>query len=227
MLPDGDTVRAVLAEAGDALRPGTVVVDMSSSAPTGTRDLGRVLAAQGVTLIDAPVSGGVAKARAGTVAIMAGGPSEAIDRVLPLLEAMGSRVFRTGDLGSAHAVKALNNYVSAAGLQAACEALLVAEAFGIDGGILVDVLNASTGRNNATEVKMKPFVLSGTFASGFALGLMAKDIRTARDLAAAVGVEPRGLVASADLWSRAADALPEGDHTEIHCVLGDSRGRGR
>ncbi|MGO4842279.1 NAD-binding protein, partial [Rhizobiaceae sp. 2RAB30] len=95
---------------------------------------------------------------------MAGGAAEDVERARPLLGVMGSSVTPTGPLGSGHAVKALNNYVSAAGLAAACEATLVAQQFGIDPNVLIDVLNVSTGRNNSTELKMKPFILSGTFA---------------------------------------------------------------
>ena len=84
---------------------------------------------------------------------------------------MGKSVIATGPIGSGHAVKALNNYVSAAGFAAACEAAIIAEKFGIDPDVLVDVLNVSTGRNNSTEVKMKPFILSGSFASGFRHGV--------------------------------------------------------
>ncbi|WP_371056774.1 NAD(P)-dependent oxidoreductase [Rhodosalinus sp. K401] len=219
MLPDGRVVREVLTGVQDAISPGTIVIDMSSSAPLVTRELGDILAHKKIALIDAPVSGGVSRAEAGTLAIMAGGPSDKIEQVRPILEAMGSQIFLTGGLGSGHAVKALNNYVSAAGLQAACEATLIAQEFGIDGQVFIDVLNASTGRNNSTEVKMKPFVLSRDFGSGFALGLMSKDIRTANDLAKALAATQPGLSATADLWTRAAGAMPNGDHTEIYRFL--------
>jgi len=118
---------------------------------------------------------------------------------------------------SGHACKALNNYVSAAGLQAACEAALVAGRCGVDPGILVDVLNASTGRNNSTEVKMKPFILSGSFASGFAMALMAKDLRIAADLAEELGLAADGAARAAELWASASVALGgDADHTEIY-----------
>lgn len=155
MLPDGRIVRDVLLGSGgvaQAMAPGGLVVDMSSSAPLGTRTLAEELAGGGLSLIDAPVSGGVRRAVDGTLAIMAGGEAAQIERARPLLDAMGRSVFATGPVGSGHAAKALNNYVSAAGLAAACEAAIVAERFGVDPAVLVDVLNASTGRNNSTEV---------------------------------------------------------------------------
>jgi 3-hydroxyisobutyrate dehydrogenase len=163
------------------------------------------------------VSGGVRRAADGSLAIMTGGEADQIARVRPLLEAMGKSIFMTGAVGSGHAVKALNNFVSAAGLQAACEAAIIAEKFGIDGNVLVDVLNASTGRNNSTEVKMKPFILSGSFASGFSMALMAKDLQTAADLAEELGLNARIVKDTAELWSEASTAEGSGaDHTEIY-----------
>src|SRR5690606_18356035 len=107
------------------LAPGTLVIDMSSSAPTDTVTLAADLTARGLPLLDVPVSGGVRRAGDGTLAIMAGGAAEQVERARPLFEAMGKAVFATGPTGSGHAMKALNNYVSAAGLVAASEALLV------------------------------------------------------------------------------------------------------
>ena len=221
MLPNAGVVRAVvLGEGGeglaDALSPGAIVVDMSSSFPPATKELGAALKARGIALLDAPVSGGVRKAIAGTLAIMLGGDdAAALDRAEPVLASMG-RIIRTGPLGSGHAVKALNNFVSAAGLAAAAEAVIVGEKFGLDPGVIVDVLNASTGRNNSTEVKMHQFVLNRAFNSGFALDLMAKDIKAAADLAEGLGLEMPNLAAAAALWREAQGALGEGaDHTEI------------
>lgn len=223
MLPDGAIVRDALLGAGgvaDVLAPGAIVVDMSSSAPLGTRRLADDLAGRGLHFIDAPVSGGVKRAVDGTLAIMVGGDPAHLERARPLLEAMGGGVIATGPIGSGHAVKALNNYVSAAGLAAACEAAIVAQKFGIDPGVLVDVLNVSTGKNNSTELKMKPFVLSGSFASGFAMALMAKDLRTAADLAHELGVQAEGADAAAQLWANALSVLGKGaDHTEIYRFL--------
>jgi 3-hydroxyisobutyrate dehydrogenase len=219
MLPDGNAVRAALV-GGEPLvarlAEGAVVVDMSSSAPVGTRALAQELAARGIHLLDAPVSGGVKRAIDGSLAIMVGGEPEIIARVRPLLETMGKSIFATGAVGSGHAMKALNNYVSAAGLTAACEALQIGERFGLDPGLMTDILNASTGRNNSTEVKLKPFVIPKNYASGFSLGLMAKDLRTADDLARHLRI-PAPLSAEVSaLWDEALAALgPQADHTAI------------
>lgn len=220
MLPDGKIVREALLGAGglaEVLPAGTLIIDMSSSAPLGTAKLGDELAQKGLRLVDAPVSGGVRRAVDGSLAIMAGGDSVAVEEAKPILSAMGRSIFATGPLGSGHAMKALNNYVSAAGLLAACEALAVARKFGIAGETVVDVLNASTGKNNSTEVKLKPFILSGSFASGFSLALMAKDLRTAADLAGEMGLSDSFMERTALIWEAARGALPgPADHTEIY-----------
>ncbi|MEF2557387.1 NAD(P)-dependent oxidoreductase [Aurantimonas sp. C2-5-R2] len=231
MLPNAAIVRgALLGEAGskgvaDGLSAGAVVVDMSSSYPVATQALGEELAAREIALVDAPVSGGVRKAESATLAIMLGGDdADAIETVTPILEAMGA-VHRTGRLGSGHATKALNNYVSAAGLAAACEAVIVGEAFGLDPAMMIDVINVSTGRNNSTENKLKPFILSGEFRkAGFALDLMAKDVTAAADLSDALGCPLPGLTEARTLWTQANRTLGKGaDHTEIFRFLADFR----
>jgi 3-hydroxyisobutyrate dehydrogenase len=223
MLPDGKIVReALLGDEGGndgviaGLAAGALVIDMSSSAPVGTRALGATLAARGVALVDAPVSGGVKRAVDGTLAIMVGGADADIERCRPLLAAMGRDIFPTGPLGSGHAMKALNNYVSAAGLAAAAEAVLVGRRFGLDPTTMVDILNASTGRNNATENKLKQLILSKRYAAGFTLGLMAKDLRTALETAEATATPAPLAAACIALWN-AAEAKLGGaaDHTEI------------
>ena len=219
MLPDGKAVRECVLGAG--LPKGMLVLDMSSSDPVGTRALGEELAAQGIGLVDAPVSGGVKKALDGTLAIMAGGDAAEIERVRPLLEKMGGRVFLTGPLGSGHAMKALNNYVSAAGMIATAEALVAGERFGLDPAVMTDILNASSGRNNTTEVKVKQFMLSGSFASGFSTGLMVKDVATAAHLAEAVGASAELALQCTEIWRRASQALGSGaDHTAIYDFVG-------
>lgn len=220
MLPDSKVVReAVLGENGVAgvLAKDALIIDMSSSVPIDTKALGEALAPRGIGLIDAPVSGGVRRAVDGTLAVMAGGEAAQVGRARPLLAAMAASVFPTGPLGSGHAMKALNNYVSAAGLVAACEALLIGRRFGLAPDTVIDVLNASTGRNNSTDVKMKQFVISESFASGFSLALMAKDLRIAADLSKTVGLDHSHAETIASLWEEARAALGTGaDHTAIY-----------
>ena len=213
MLPTGQIVRAVILEQEDgvfakSLRPGTIVVDMSSSEPVGTRELGKALERAGVILIDAPVSGAVPRAKTGTLAIMIGGNDKAaIERTKPVLLAMGKQLFETGPLGTGHAMKALNNYIAAAGYTAVAEALLIGERFGLDQEKMVDILNASTGRNFTTEFMVKEHVLGGKFSTGFALGLMAKDVRIAADLGEAVGLDAPVSRLIRARWAAARDRL--------------------
>lgn len=220
MLPDSEIVKSVcLGPDGlvAGLATNAIVVDMSSSDPFETRSLGRQLAERQVTLLDAPVSGGVRKAVDGCLAIMLGGDdTAAMERATPVLEAMGV-VHLTGSLGSGHATKALNNYVSAAGLVASCEAVVAGRAFGLDPKILIETINASTGRNNSTENKMIQFILSNEFRrAGFALSLMAKDVGMAAALADKVGHPLPGFQEASRLWSAACEALEsDADHTEI------------
>ncbi len=219
MLPDGNAVRECVL--GAQLHAGTLVLDMSSSDPVGTRHLGETLAAAGVALVDAPVSGGVKKAIDASLAIMAGGEAAQIERARPLLEKMGGRIFLTGPLGSGHAMKALNNYVSAAGMIAASEALVAGARFGLDPAVMTDILNASSGRNNTTEVKVNQFMLSGTFASGFSAALMVKDVATAAHLAEEVGASAEFARHCTEIWRQALQALgPGADHTAIYDFVG-------
>lgn len=216
MLPNGNVVREVIVEVIDCLDPGSLVVDMSSSSPTGTQQLGKLLAARSIELLDAPVSGGVPRAEAGTLAIMVGGEPHALERCRPLLAAMGGSIFSTGQLGSGHAMKALNNLASAAGLLVAAEALMIGRRFGLDPDVMVDVLNASSGRNNSTETKFKQQVFSRRFSSGFALHLMVKDLGTALDLADATDTPANFSARCRELWSAAqAELEPDADHTAV------------
>jgi 3-hydroxyisobutyrate dehydrogenase len=219
MLPSGHEVRQVLLEAdGGALvrnlRAGGIVIDMSSSDPVGTRALGEELAARKIELVDAPVSGGVPRAKDGTLAIMIGGSASAVQTVKPVLSKMGAKLFEVGGLGCGHAMKALNNFLAGTSFAAASEALRVGRTFGLDPAVMIDVINVSTGRSFPTDLVIKQHVLSGTFATGFALGLLAKDVKIAADLASQIGAEaPIGRMIC-DLWAEARDAIgPEQDHS--------------
>jgi 3-hydroxyisobutyrate dehydrogenase len=218
MLPDGKIVRSVLmGEGGIAagLTPGAIVIDMTSASPVGTRELGVELAARGISLLDAPVSGGVGRAAEGKLSIMAGGDPELLARCKSILETMG-QVFLTGAAGSGHAMKALNNYPSAANLAIAAEAVLAGERFGLDPDLMIRIFNASTGRNTATDHKYPKFVLPRTFDSGFSLGLMAKDLRLALELANDSGSPTDLLKMTVDMWAKAEQQLGfRADNTEI------------
>jgi 3-hydroxyisobutyrate dehydrogenase len=220
MLPTGQIVRQVMLEMeggglARSLKRGALLIDMSSSDPIGTRELGAALVPHGVALVDAPVSGGTKGALDGTLTIMIGGDDKAaIARAKPILECMGKRLFEAGPLGSGHAMKALNNYVAATGFAAASEALIVGERFGLDPKIMVDIMNVSTGRNFSTENTIKGQVLTRAFASGFALGLMAKDVKIAADLAGGLDLDaPILRLASARFGDAAGAVGGDKDHT--------------
>lgn len=220
MLPDGKAVRQAVLEGRDSAReglaPGTMVIDMSSSNPVDTQQLARDLAALGGTLLDAPVSGGVKRALDGSLSIMVGDSAADLERARPAFAAMGKTITLCGAAGAGHALKALNNYLSAAGLVAMCEALVVGEAFGLDPGTMVDVFNTSTGKSNATEVKGRQFVVPRNFAAGFTTGLMAKDLGTAAAVAKHLDLNTPGLKLAVSYWADARNRLgPSADHTEI------------
>ncbi|GCE44359.1 2-hydroxy-3-oxopropionate reductase [Rhodococcus wratislaviensis] len=217
MLPSSDVVEAVLAGGlAAALRPGAVVVDMSSSEPMRTRALAHRLGDErGVKLIDAPVSGGVRGAVNGTLTVMVGGSDAAVGRTLPILEVLG-RPTRVGEVGAGHALKALNNLLSATHLLVTSEAILAGQAFGLDADVMLSVINGSSGRSGSTENKWPNFILPQTYDSGFALSLMLKDMRIATDLARQLGLPSRLGEDAVSRWSEAAEVLaPAADHTEI------------
>ncbi|MEM1160909.1 MAG: NAD(P)-dependent oxidoreductase [Pseudomonadota bacterium] len=218
MLPNGQIVRAVADQIAPLMTPGAVLVDMSTSYPLETTALRESLPAT-IGMVDAPVSGGVWRAELGTLTIIAGGEADVLDRIDPALSAMGD-VARTGPLGSGHAMKLLNNYLSAAGLAAASEAVLIGRKFGLDPDVMADIFNGSTGMNNATKVKLKQHINNKAFASGFTMGLMAKDLTLAKALAGDMGEDAAGLAAMQALFAKAAEELGDGaDHTEVIKVL--------
>ena len=226
MLPGSDAVEAiVLGQAGrpgliDTLSPGAAVIDMSSSQPMRSRALAQTLDRRGLHFLDAPVSGGVKRARDGALTIMVGGDEAQFHRRYNLFEHMGKVITYVGGPGAGHALKALNNYVSAAGLAATVEALLVGQAFGLDPAVMTDVLNSSTGQNYTTQHKVKQFMLSGAFNSGFSLQLMTKDLGTAMKLGELLGWNMSLGQEVLRIWSEAAGALEKSaDHTEMYRYL--------
>jgi 3-hydroxyisobutyrate dehydrogenase len=220
MVPTGPVVRAAFLQEQDgalakSLAAGSIVVDMSSSEPTGTRELSAALAKGGVALIDAPVSGGITGAEQGRLVMMVGCDDKAaLERVHPVLAVLGHRVFEVGGSGAGHAMKALNNYVSGTGFMAAVEALVIGRSFGLDPAVMVDVMNESTGRNFATANTLKQEVISRTFATQFRLGLLSKDVKIAADLAEDIRINAPLARASRDLMLRLREVVgADADHT--------------
>lgn len=221
MLPNSAIVDTVVHGLLPHLRPGACVIEMSSADPHRTRALAATLQERGVSLIDAPVSGGVRKAVDGTLSIMVGGDGAELARQRPLLECMGQAITHVGPVGAGHALKALNNYVSAAALLATAEAIHAGAAFGIAPATIVEVINGSTGRNNTTENKARQFMLNGAFDSGFSLALQAKDVGIAASLGMSLQL-PMDLAQKVHAMTESASRAlgPAADHTELYRFMG-------
>lgn len=223
MLPTGKIVTDAAIGAGGfahSLKRGSMLIDMSSSVPGGSRELASTLADNGIAFVDAPVSGAVPRATTGTLTLMVGADSdEDYARAEIVLKSMGNLLFRTGSVGTGHAMKALNNYVAAAGFAAASEALIMGKKLGLDPAVALEIMNVSTGRNFSTEKTIKSEVVEGRFASGFGLALLTKDVRIAADLATSLGAD-LPLVAQTIAWWERAEAAIGGarDHTEAFKV---------
>jgi 3-hydroxyisobutyrate dehydrogenase len=219
MLPDSQVIAAVARSHGllAAMREGTLLVDMSSAEPTATAKLAEEAGEAGIRLVGAPVSGGVTGAANGTLTIMVGGDAAAVTRARPLLENLGSRVVHVGTHpGAGHALKALNNLISAVHMLATSEAMLAGQRFGLDPAVMLDVINTSSGRSGSTENKWPNYVLPGGYDSGFAMGLQVKDAMIGLGIEREFGTGARLAELAVELWRRAANWLPaSADHTEI------------
>jgi len=220
MLPTSGIVSTVLADAEDSLlaglKPGSLVIDMTSGEPSVTRRLAEKVAELGSVMIDAPVSGGVPRAKTGELAIMVGGTEADIARAMAILQAMGTTITRCGDTGAGQAMKALNNLVSAGGFLIGIEALLIGKRFGLDPDLMVDVLNASTGMNNSSQKKFKQYVLSRSFDSGFSLDLLVKDLSIALGVGRETATPTPFAALCRDLTAGAQALLGTGqDHTAL------------
>jgi 3-hydroxyisobutyrate dehydrogenase-like beta-hydroxyacid dehydrogenase len=164
------------------------LVDLSTTGPGVASVVSRGVADRGITLVDSPVSGGVAGAKAGTLAVMVSCPKPTLEQVEPILKHLG-RLFYTGDKpGLAQTAKLANNLLAAAALVVSSEALAMGVKAGLDPNVLLDIINAGSGRNSATQDKFPRSILPGTFDFGFATGLSYKDVKLCIDEAEALGV---------------------------------------
>jgi 3-hydroxyisobutyrate dehydrogenase-like beta-hydroxyacid dehydrogenase len=223
MLPDSHVVeQVVLGEhgLGTGLTAGKVLIDMSSSLPSSTQRIAQTLATREIHMLDAPVSGGVQRAKEGTLAIMVGGEQPVFEQYQKLLQVFGNRLFYVGNHGAGHLTKSLNNLLSATTLISAVEAVLLGIRAGLDPTTFIDVVNASTGRSNSTEIKFPRYILPGSFDDGFLLKLMSKDLKIA--MTTAMELEFPLFIGSTvnQLWQAAlAQGLGEDNHTAIYKFL--------
>jgi 3-hydroxyisobutyrate dehydrogenase len=175
-LPTSAEVAELVERALPHLRRGAVWIDCTSGDPKASREIAAVLQERGVTFLDGPVSGGTAGAAEGTLTVMVGGPEDAFEKVRPLLAAMGRKIVHVGPTGAGHALKAINNTLLAVNLWAAGEGLAALVKQGVDPQVALSVINASSGRSNATENLIPERVLSREWPNTFKLGLLAKDV---------------------------------------------------
>ncbi|MDN4016415.1 NAD(P)-dependent oxidoreductase [Zwartia panacis] len=222
MLPNSKVVDSVVrGEQGkpgliDLLSTGAMIIDMSSSTPSNTIENAALAAQKGLLYMDAPVSGGPTGAESGKLAIMAGGTEEDFLHAKPLLDRMGTNVILAGAVGSGHAVKALNNLLSATVLAATSEVFAAGEKFGLDPEVMQKIINASSGGSFATSHTWPKAILPKSYDFGFALALMHKDVGIGMSLIESTGIKTTLVNASAKMWDRALKASqPGADMTEI------------
>lgn len=219
MLPDSKVIAAVTRDQGllSAMRSETLLIDMSSAEPAKTGELADAAGARGISVVGAPVSGGVRGAADGTLTIMAGGAAHNVRRARPVLDVLGGRVLHVGEApGAGHALKALNNLLVAVTMLATSEAMLAGQRFGLDPAMMLDVINTSTGRSFASERDWPDYVLTRGYDSGFAMRLLVKDALIGLGIERSAGTGSALAETAVELWRRAAGWLPAAaDHTEI------------
>jgi len=217
-LPTPDVVESVvLGESGVAQGSRVrTIVDLSTTGPRTAKRIAEKLSGTGVTWVDAPVSGGVGGAKAGTLAVMVSGPREVFERLQPMLKVIGKPFFIGEEPGLAQMMKVVNNLLSGSAMAISAEAVAIGVKAGLDAATMIDVINAGSGRNSATLEKFPRSILNRRFDYGFAAGLMLKDIRLCLEEAEGLGLSMPVANAVRALWQRTIDTLgPESDFTRI------------
>ena len=223
-LPDGHVVREVTEEiiAANDRRTSTIV-DFSTSGVAAARIASARCRDSEIGFYDAPVSGGVPGAIAGAVSIMFAGPEDAFERLRPLLETVGKPFLVGTEPGQGQAMKVINNFLSATAMIATSEAIAFGEAVGLDLELMIDVLNASSGRNDATATKFPASIIPGTFDRGFTARLLQKDVDLYREAQADAGTADRVSREIVEGFRAFHDADPEADITRIYPFVRDGR----
>ena len=224
-LPDGAASQAVTSGIAAAEhRRADKIIDTSTIGPDAARTVAALLAEQGIGYLDAPVSGGVASARARTLTVMYAGADADCDAVAWVLAGLSDRNRRVGDRpGMAQALKLANNFLAATSLAATSEAIAFLMAAGLDMAVALDVINMSSGQSNASTDKFVKQVLPGTYAAGFANSLMAKDVRLYSEAVAAMDSPVILSERIPRVWDGFAAAEPSVDFTRIYPYVRDSR----
>jgi len=219
MLPDGNVVQQVALGADGligGLAPGALHIDTSSAQPWITKATAAALAAKGIAMVDAPVSGAQWGAQAAELVFMVGGEAADVERARPLLNVLGRAVFHLGPLGSGHVMKSINNTICAMTLQATLEGLALGVRAGLAPTVMNEVFNESTAGSWVTRNHTERRILSGTFDDPFRLALMRKDIDIAAELAAQLGLElPLTSLSAASYRAADEEAGPGSSLSEI------------
>lgn len=222
-LPSSREVAALLdGETGlmAGIREGTLFIDCTSGDPATSRDIAARLEQRGVAFVDAPVSGGVKGAVAGTLTVMCGGEDSSVERARPVLEAFGGKIIHCGRVGSGHAVKAMNQALLAIHIWSAGEALAALAKLGVDAKLALEVINGSSGRSNTSENLFPERVIGRAFPRTFKLALLDKDVAIAAAIAGEAGIESPFIELAARLFSEAHEELgEEADHVEAVRVV--------
>ena len=213
MLPSGREVESVVfgpQGLAEGFRPGSLLLDTSSSDPSDTKTTAKRLKDMGVDMVDAPVSGAEIGALNAELVFMVGGEQAGVERVRPLLEALGDRVFHLGPIGSGHAMKSINNMITAATFLATAEGLVIGARYGLEPAAMTGVLNSSTGMSWVSRTHIVQRILSRRFDDPFKFDLMVKDIDIALRLASELGLSMDLSQANQEAWHRTQSEIAPG-----------------
>ena len=227
-LPSSAEVEAVLhGDNGilEAIRKGSVLIDCTSGDPPTSRSIAAELGGRGVEFIDAPVSGGTAGAKSGTLTVMWGGDTTVFERVRPVIEAFGKKIVHAGPVGCGDALKAVNNALLAVHILSAAEGLAILAKAGVDPKVALDVINASSGRSNTSENLIPQRVITRAFPRTFRLALLEKDIGIASVLSEDLGAKTPLIALTAERFHEAREKLGErADHVEVVKIVEEENG---
>ncbi|WP_425058277.1 2-(hydroxymethyl)glutarate dehydrogenase [Sporomusa carbonis] len=191
MLPNAAIVESTMTGEQGLLaggKAGQTIIDMSSVAATSTQKMAALAQAKGIDYIDAPVSGGVAGATAGTLTIMVGGEAAAVEAVQPVLQMLGKKIYHVGGSGTGDSLKVVNNLLLGINMAAVAEALVLGVKSGLDPQVMLEIIKESSGRSYALEAKTANFILKNSFGGGFAIDLEYKDLELAMETAKSLDV---------------------------------------
>ena len=227
-LPSSAEVEAVLhGENGilEAMRKGSVLIDCTSGDPPTSRSIAAELGGRGIEFIDAPVSGGTAGAKSGTLTVMWGGETTIFERVRPVIESFGKKIVHAGPVGSGDALKAVNNALLAVHILSTAEGLAILAKAGVDPKVALDVINASSGRSNTSENLIPQRVITRAFPKTFRLALLEKDIGIASVLSDDLGAKTPLIALTAERFHEAREKLGErADHVEAVKIVEEENG---